>query len=118
MHHRNKEEEEFRYNQAKEMVHKTVEQSGAITLEKNYGDRLPSSKVDVEMASEEDSSMRMDRQSESGGDLEDLRYKMAVGRGQVVRQSAKSPSGQMQAAENLKKPSNQKLIPTQMLADV
>jgi len=60
--------------------------------------------------------MRVDRQSESG-DIEDLKYKMAIGRGQVVRQSAKSPTGlppsKKTSANLIPKP-----VPTQMLADV
>jgi len=52
MHQRHKEEDEFRYNMAKERVHQQVEQSGAITLEKHYTDKLNLNRVDVEMAHE------------------------------------------------------------------
>lgn len=115
MHTRNREDDEYRYNLAKEVVHKTVEASGAITLTKSY------SKADVEMvsANDEDSYVKYDRQSESADNIEDLKYKMAVGRGTAIRQSAKSPTAQLQASAPPKKQNLiPKPVPTQTLADV
>ena len=116
----------MRYNHAKDVVRGTVEQTGTITLDRNYHERM-SSRVDVEMSScneaEEDSSMRIDKSAELS-ELEDLKQKMAIGRKQAsVHLNSKSPAAQTVAerSSNQKKHSMSampKPIPVQMMSDI
>ena len=90
-----REEDELRYNQMKDVVHGTVQQTGTITLDRNYHERM-SSRVDIEMSScneaDQDSSLRIDKSAEIS-EIEDLKQKMAIGRKQAsVHLNSKSPS--------------------------
>ena len=98
LYNKTREEDEIRYNHAKDVVRGTVEQTGSITLDRTYHHERLSSRVDVEMASmneaDEDSAQRMEKQSELS-EIEDLKQKMAIGRKQAtVHLNSKSPTAQ------------------------
>jgi hypothetical protein len=89
----------MRYNHAKDVVRGTVEQTGSITLDRNYHhNERHSSRIDVEMTSmheaDEDKSLRVDQSSELS-EIEELKQKMAIGRKQAtVHLNSKSPAAQ------------------------
>lgn len=95
LYNKTREEDELRYNQMKDVVHDTVQQTGTITFNRNYHERM-SSRVDVEMSScneaDQESYIHLNKSAELS-EIEDLKQKMAIGRKQAgANLNSKSPS--------------------------
>lgn len=95
LHSKNREEDEMRYNYAKEAVRETVDKTGAITLDRVYSPRK-SARFDVEMRSvnEQEEVSNGESLFVQADNIDDLMYKMALaGKSGPV---SKQPSGYAQ----------------------